>query len=89
MNINNFDVTAAQISEWVIVVYRHSAIFQLPVYHGENKLIFNEMMMGKQDKEQLNNQMKISMKNRVRQFPCIKGLCCSDNELATHFIEIA
>jgi len=27
----------------VIVVYANSAIFQL--YHGENKLIFNEMMM--------------------------------------------
>jgi hypothetical protein len=23
----------------------NSAIFQLPVYHGENKFIFNEMMM--------------------------------------------
>ena len=30
-------------SNWVIVVNANSAIFQL--YHGENKLIFNEMMM--------------------------------------------
>jgi hypothetical protein len=28
--------------EWVIVVNANSAIFQL--YHGENKLIFKEMM---------------------------------------------
>ena len=34
---------ALYLSEWVIVVYANSAIFQL--YHGENKLIFNEMMM--------------------------------------------
>ena len=30
-------------SEWVIVFNATSAIFQR--YHGENKLIFNEMMM--------------------------------------------
>ena len=30
-------------SEWVIVLNANSAIFQL--YHGENKLIFNEMML--------------------------------------------
>jgi hypothetical protein len=32
------------LKEWVIVVFKaNSAIFQL--YHGENKLIINEMMM--------------------------------------------
>jgi hypothetical protein len=29
--------------DWVIAVFRNSAIFQL--YDGENKLIFNDMMM--------------------------------------------
>jgi hypothetical protein len=32
------------LKEWVIVVFKaNSAIF--PLYHGENKLIINEMMM--------------------------------------------
>ena len=45
---NNKDILIQQLSaevksEWVIVVNANSAIFQL--YHGENKLIFNEIMM--------------------------------------------
>jgi hypothetical protein len=31
------------VSEWLLLFNANSAIFQL--YHGENKLIFNEMMM--------------------------------------------
>jgi hypothetical protein len=31
-------------SEWLLLNV-NSAIFQLPVYHGVGKLIFNEMMM--------------------------------------------
>jgi hypothetical protein len=37
-----------KLNEWVSersLFNANSAIFQLPVYHGENKLIFNEMMM--------------------------------------------
>jgi hypothetical protein len=44
--INKYDVLQITESEWVsecLLFIDNSAIFQL--YYGENKLIFNEMMM--------------------------------------------
>ena len=39
---NRIDLTRGELSEWLLF-NTNSAIFQL--YHGENKLIFNEMML--------------------------------------------
>ena len=40
--MSNLKILFKEMSEWLLF-NAHSAIFQL--YHGENKLIFNEMMM--------------------------------------------